>query len=236
MNPPLAYGQSQPLVEVMPMVQEIAGVPTVQTRGVLGQMLLNSLSAGDIYMLTGIIAGLAQWTLVAGGAGNFNSLTVTTFITAGTTITAGTNITSTTGNITATLGNIVATAGNIGAGGDIGAVGNIVSTAGQIIGETGASAVTGDVTAVAGNVIAETNVIANTGYVVSLAGSLVAGGDTGAFGPTDLVVTNTVDNTQGAGALTLLSANGNAGTNTGFLSFWRGGVRVYVPYFLDITP
>lgn len=209
MNPPLAYGQSQPLVEVMPMVQEFAGVPTPQTRGVLGQMLLNSLSAGDIYMLTGIIAGLAQWTLVAGAAGNFNSLTVTTFIAAGTAITAGTNITSTAGNITAALGNIVATAGNVTAGGDINATGSVEG---------------------------EVNVTAVTGNVGALTGSLLAGGDTGAVGAGVLSVTNTVDNTQGVGSLTLLSANGNDGTNSGFLAFWHGGVRVYVPYFLDITP
>jgi hypothetical protein len=49
-------------------------------------------------------------------------------------------------------------------------------------------------------------------------------------------MTNVVNTTQGAGALTLLSTNGNSGTNAGFLKFYVGTTVVYVPYFDDIAP
>ncbi len=189
LNPPLAYGLSQPTIPVMPLVGEIAGIPTVNTRGVLGQMLLNTLAPGNIYMLTGIIAGAAQWTLVAGGAGNFNSLTVTT------TITAGGTITSTAGNIVATLGNINATAGNITAGG----------------------------------------VITGTGGVIS-GENVYSFGDDGTGTALSTSFTNVVNTTQGAGALTLVSASANPGTNAGFLKFYHGTVAVFVPYFTNIAP
>jgi hypothetical protein len=93
LNPPIAYGQSQSLIEVSPMTKQIIGVPTQSMRGVLGQLVINTLTL-DVYMLTAVVSGNSVWTLLAGGGGTFNSLTVTTFITAGTTIHAGTDITA----------------------------------------------------------------------------------------------------------------------------------------------
>jgi hypothetical protein len=83
-------------------------------------------------------------------------------------------------------------------------------------------------TFIAGNVDAELNVIASQ--------ALFAQGDPGVGGLSETGITNVVNTTQGAGALTLLSANGNSGTNTGFMKFYVNGVAVFVPYFADITP
>lgn len=225
LTPPLAYGQSQPLVEVMPMVQEFPGVPTAQTRGVLGQLLINSLAPGNVYMLTGIIGGNAQWSLVVGGAGNFNSLTVTTTITAGGNITSGANIGATVDmaagrditagrDVISTEEVIVGT--NVLAAGFIQATGNILSD-------------TGNVGATAGAVLAFTDVTAGR--------SVIALGDVGDGEAGGLTITNALNDTQGVGEMTILSTNGNAGENAGFLKMYIGvGQTVWVPYFDDIAP
>lgn len=83
-------------------------------------------------------------------------------------------------------------------------------------------------TFIAGNVDAELNVIATQG--------LFSQGDPGVGGLSETGITNVVDTTQGVGALTLLSTNGNSGTNTGFMKFYVNGVTVWVPYFDDIAP
>ena len=50
------------------------------------------------------------------------------------------------------------------------------------------------------------------------------------------MLTNVVNTTQGAGALTLLSTNGNSGTNAGFIKMYVGTTAVYIPYFTSIAP
>jgi len=230
LNPPLAYGLSQPTIPVMPLVGEIDGIPTAQTRGVLGQMLLNRLAPGNIYMLTGIIAGLAQWTLVAGGAGSFNSLVVTT------TITAGGDIASTGGNIVADTGDIVTLVGDFVSGAGITFITNITSPVGNII-LTG-----GNISTLNGDIVATTGNIAATIGNVSAGGNLEAGnnvysfGDDGSGTTASTSFTNVVDTTQGAGTLTITSASANPGTNTGFLKFYVGTTPVFVPYFDTIAP
>jgi hypothetical protein len=57
---------------------------------------------------------------------------------------------------------------------------------------------------------------------------------TGLSGKT--MLTNVVNTTQGAGDLTLLSTNGNSGTNAGFIKMYVGTTVVYVPYFTSIAP
>ena len=113
LKPALAYGESQPLIPVMPMVVEAVTAPTASTRGVLGQVIVVS---NAVYMLTSVVAGQSVWTSLAGGAGFFTSLVVSSTILAG-------------GGITATTGNITATTGNVTAGGFVGATGNVTSSA-----------------------------------------------------------------------------------------------------------
>lgn len=57
---------------------------------------------------------------------------------------------------------------------------------------------------------------------------------TGLSGKT--MLTNVVNTTQGAGALTMLSTNGNSGTNAGFIKMCVGTTVVYIPYFTSIAP
>lgn len=57
---------------------------------------------------------------------------------------------------------------------------------------------------------------------------------TGLSGKT--MLTNVVNTTQGAGALTMLSTNANSGTNAGFIKMYVGTVAVYIPYFTNIAP
>lgn len=125
-----------------------------------------------------------------------------------TTITAGGNISSLTGNVSADEALIAGTTVTAGTG--------ITATTGNVV------ATAGNITATAGSVTAGTSV-----YVE---------GDGGAPGAGVLGLTNTVDNTQGAGALTLVSANGNDGVNTGFVEAWIGAQRIFIPYFDTITP
>lgn len=64
---------------------------------------------------------------------------------------------------------------------------------------------------------------------------LAATGDAaGAAGTT--TISNVVDTTQGAGTLTITSASGNPGTNTGFIKAYVNGVVAYIPYFATIAP
>lgn len=57
---------------------------------------------------------------------------------------------------------------------------------------------------------------------------------TGLSGKT--MLTNVVNTTQGAGALTMLSTNANSGTNAGFIKMYVGTTVVYIPYFTSIAP
>lgn len=83
---PMAYGQSQPLVPVLPMPVEASAAPGVNTRGVLGQI---NIVGNSIYMLVGITAGGSQWVSIGGANGAFNAVTATTTVSAGTSILVG---------------------------------------------------------------------------------------------------------------------------------------------------
>lgn len=131
-----------------------------------------------------------------------------------------TSVTVTPGNLTVTNGNIAATAGSVSAGTTV--------TAG-----TGINASTGNIVASTGSIIASLGSV-TAATTISGAG-VVATGDAGGFATTNSF-TNVVNTTQGAGALTLLSTNGNSGTNTGFLKWYVGLTPVYVPYFATIAP
>ena len=68
-----------------------------------------------------------------------------------------------------------------------------------------------------------------------LATTLVASGDI-AGAASQTAITNVINTTQGAGTLTIKSASANAGTNTGFIKIYVGGVVNYIPYFATIAP
>lgn len=143
----------------------------------------------------------------------------------------GTTITLTGGSSGAFFtagGNIESTGGDIGAFGDVIANGNVIAGTGMTVTAGNLNVDGGDITAVAGNIIASANVAAH--------GNLYTFGDDGTGTALSTSITNVVDNTQGAGALTLVSASANPGTNTGFLKFYVGTTPVFVPYFDIIAP
>jgi hypothetical protein len=126
-----------------------------------------------------------------------------------TSVTAATTVTAGTG-ITSTTGNIAASSGNVSASGTI---------------DAGTSMLAGTTVTATTNVVAGMQVIAGT--------TLVANGDTP--GTTGVSISDVVDTTQGAGALTILSPSATSHTNTGLIKFYVGATPVYVPYFATIT-
>ena len=63
-----------------------------------------------------------------------------------------------------------------------------------------------------------------------------ASGDEGTGVASQTALTNVVDTTQGAGALSIVSTTANNGDNAGFLKMYVGTTVVWVPYFTDIAP
>ena len=130
------------------------------------------------------------------------------------------SVEATSGNITADVGNIVATAGNVTV-----TAGNITATAGNIV-------------ATAGNITANGNaaVIAAIGTAGTVKATVLESvGDSGTGSAGSTQITNVVDTTQGAGALTILSPSATSHTNTGLLKIYVGTTAVYVPYFQNIS-
>jgi hypothetical protein len=127
-----------------------------------------------------------------------------------------TSLTVNPGNITATAGDIIATAGDL-----VATAGDIIATVGQI------EAAAGDIVAVQGDIEA------TAGDIVGV-GVFATGDSAGSAATTSF--TNVVDATQGVGEMVILSTNGNAGNNAGYLKFYVGTTPVYVPYFDDIAP
>jgi hypothetical protein len=123
------------------------------------------------------------------------------------------SVEATTGNITADLGNFVATAGNITA-----TAGNIVATAGNITANGNAAVIAA---------------IGTAGTVKATILEATGDGGTGSAGTTQ--ITNAVDTTQGAGALTILSPSATSHTNTGLLKIYIGATAAYIPYFENIS-
>lgn len=256
----VAYGLTQPLLNVFPFPIVSTRNPTTADRAQLGTVWVNK-STNDYFVLTSVVANVSIWSSVSNGAGIFTSLEATT------------------GNITADLGNIVATAGSVSAGVNVSAganvaaaaaitagttitaAGNIRSTGGNIIANSG------DITATAGNVTAgaaitaSTNITATSGNILASAGNITAtlgditalAGDitatagavnaaqleaTGDLGGVVSVTsfTNAVDTAQSTGTLSILSDSANPGNNAGFLKIYVGATTAYVPYFTNIAP
>lgn len=155
LSAPQAYGQSQPLISVLPMPIAADAVPGVNTPGVLGQVRF---FGNTVYMLVGITAGGSQWISLGGADGEFNALVVTT------TITAGGDITSTGGSITVDgAANIGA---NLGVAGDGTIGGNFTVPNGSIVAQdqiatTGSVWVGGDSGVAGAGVFGLTNVLEN---------------------------------------------------------------------------
>jgi len=103
----------------------------------------------------------------------------------------------------------------------------------------------GNITATAGSISAGTVISAGTNIIAGdniSAGGIVGGSairvldDVGSGVVSTVTLTNAIDDTQGVGALTMLSTNGNPGTNAGFLKVYIGTAACYIPYFDDIAP
>lgn len=111
------------------------------------------------------------------------------------------------------LTSVVADTANwVGVGGGAGNFTNITAT--------GTITANGGITSVTGNIRGE---------------GIYAQGDSGAeVGVVGL--TNVNDDTQGVGVMTILSTNGNAGDNAGFIKVYVDGITAWIPYFDDIAP
>lgn len=129
-------------------------------------------------------------------------------LTTTTTLAATTTITAGTG-ITATTGNIVASTGNI------------TSTAGSVSAAT--------------TVTAGTGITATTGDITATAGQLFAGGDSAGVAST-ISITNTNDNTIGAGAGSIKMATGNAADNAIWVKIYIGVTPYWIPAWTTNAP
>ena len=82
---------------------------------------------------------------------------------------------------------------------------------------------------------ADSNVQAALDTIDNYGVSPYATGDSGGVLSTTSL-TNVVNTTQGVGALTILSTNGNSGTNAGFIKMYQGTTIIYIPYWTTIAP
>ena len=82
--------------------------------------------------------------------------------------------------------------------------------------------------AVSGATVAATTTV-TAGTTIKAAGDVA-----GTAGSTS--VSNVTNTTQGAGALSILSTNGNAGNNAGFIKIYVGTTTAWVPYYTNIAP
>lgn len=98
-----AYGFRQGLENIFPAPILANRAPTVNDKAPIGRLWIYP-AGNDAWVLTSIVANVANWSNLGGGAVDFNSIDVATTGTFGTTLTAGTGITATTGNIVATAG------------------------------------------------------------------------------------------------------------------------------------
>lgn len=83
---------------------------------------------------------------------------------------------------------------------------------------------------------ADTTVQAALETIDDYAKAPFASADHGTGVSSTTMLTNVVNTTQGAGALTMLSTNANSGTNAGYIKMYVGTTVVYVPYFTNIAP
>jgi hypothetical protein len=123
----VAYGLSQPLLNVFPVPIVSTRTPTTRDRADIGTIWVNK-STNTYYVLTSVVANVSTWTTAGSGAGIFTSLEATS---GNITADAG-NIVATLGNVTVSAGDITATAGavrgaQVEASGDLGGVVSITS-------------------------------------------------------------------------------------------------------------
>lgn len=238
----VAYGLSDSLLDVFqtPIVSERD--PGANDKYQLGTLWVNK-STDDAFVLTSVVANVATWIGIGGGAGSFTSLTVNP---GDVTVSAG-DVVVTLGNITAGAGDIEATLGSVAAGTTVTAgtgisstTGNIVATAGAVnagttmTAGTGITATTGNIVASAGNISATLGTISAAGVV---SGSMLSATNDGGTGfATITTITNATNTTQGVGALSILSTNGNPGNNAGFIKVYVGLTAAYIPYYTNIAP
>jgi hypothetical protein len=244
LNRGVAYGLSDSLLNVFPAPIASTRNPSSGDRAQLGTVWVNK-STNDFFILTSVTANVSTWSSPSNGSGIFADLEATTgditadlgnFVATAGSVIAENNIIANSGNIVAATGEINATAGGLTVATDITTTtGDIIATLGSVLVSNGNISVTaGNVTVTAGDITAV------NGDIEASAGALrgeqvEAAGDLGGLVGTT-AITNVVNNTQGAGALTLLSTNGNAGTNAGFLKIYVGATTAYVPYFTTIAP
>jgi len=250
-QPNLAYGQSQGLVGVMPLVQEVSSIPGITTRGVLGQTVIYVAPDGTraAYMLIGVAFGNSIWVSLSGGDAFFHNLLVTGTLTVDGLATFDNNVNIADGGALQFLG-----AGGISFAGTAaiifnGPAGGITINNDSIINLDGTTPGLyalniGTPTVSIGGVIGGIDVALATtdGAIITgggiLGGSVQVDNDLSAgFSPgTILGLTHTRNTTQGVGDMTILSTNGNPGNNAGYFTFYIGNTPAYVPYFLNIAP
>ena len=92
-----AYGLTSPLINVNPEPIISSRAPNTRDRSELGTpWVKQDQAAGDnVYMITSVVANVATWTSLGGGAGQFDAVTVNP------------------GNLTVTAGNTILTAGDL---------------------------------------------------------------------------------------------------------------------------
>jgi len=108
-------------VELNPLPIVIDRAPTTSDRAEIGTMWIDQ-SGNDIYVMMEIVAGNSSWVSIGGGAGTFDSVASTTYVTAGTyvqaatTVTGGTGLVATTGSVTCSAMTTAGVITNTGAG------------------------------------------------------------------------------------------------------------------------
>jgi hypothetical protein len=226
----VAYGLSQPLLNVFPVPIVSTRTPTTRDRADIGTIWVNK-STNTYYVLTSVVANVSTWTTAGTGAGIFTSLEATS---GNITADAG-NIVATLGGITALAGNITATSGNLVIGGTAAITGNLTVSSGDIVATVGNVVVTlGNLTVSAGDLTVSAGEIEAAAGAVRGA-QVEASGD---LGPVVSItsITNVTNTTQAAGTLAVKSTTANAGNNAGFIKVYVGATTAYVPYFTNIAP
>lgn len=154
-----SYGLSQALIGIFPSPIASQRAPTTADRGEVGQIWID-IPNNDAYIVTSVVAGSTAWQGIGGGAGTFNSLTVTN------------NITSTTGNIAATTGNVTA-GGSISAGTSIASTTSITAGNGLTVTLGNATISAGNITVSNGSITAAGNFTSNTGDFTASNGDFI---------------------------------------------------------------
>ena len=181
----IAYGSSQPLINVFPEPIKSKRAPTVNDKDQIGRLWIDEVT-NQTYTLTSITNNHANWTTnTTSGTGTFAAVEATA------------------GNVTVDVGNVVVTLGNVTAGGSISSTGSYTSVSGNI------AALAGDVRAENNLVATSGNVTAVAGNIAATVGNVTAGASVNA----GTTITATGDITSSAGALVTTVGNivsGNA--------------------------